>query len=197
MSWLKKLKLQTVLWLLGGTLAISGWLCYLPFVYGHVPGIYPLAMVYRTLFVMPAALGSLGFLYLWPIVISTALISGVLSRLTGRRIFRRVLLGGLLPPLLLITVLPAMITCDPGPSLTVAPWGRVYRLAYSSLAIDDNYGTGLVFECDRTGIICHQVHQFPGFIGMLEHLSLSYDPEGDRLIVGHERDPIYLRSGQE
>jgi hypothetical protein len=135
-------------------------------------------------------------LWLW-FAIAAALCCGcfVFTRQPG---YRRALIGVLCLPLITLVLLPAaFMTCVPGASVSVGPWGQTYRIAYSAFASDDTYGSGLVFECDRSGILCCKVHQFSTNVGTINHVVLTYKPELDDLVV---TDPanfvMYRRSRQ-
>ncbi len=178
-------------------LSAIGWLGYSPFLAGYWFGIYPLAVLYSRLFSLPAVLLFLVVFRFWLWFAIAAFLCIVLIRVTRQRIYRRALVGILALPLLTLTLLPAVATFVPGPSLTVQPWGQTYRTAYSAFASDDTYGSGLVFQCDRSSILCRQVHQFSESVGGIDEVKLTYKPDLDHLILTDSGDSVlYWRSRQ-
>lgn len=183
-----------IIGLLLAVLVGFGWLGYAPFLMGAWGGIYPLAVLYSRLLSLVAGLMLLVVLSLWPWIVDAAVLCGLCWLLTRRRGYRWALSGVLFLPLMTLVLLPAAwITCVPGPSVQVDPWQETYHTAYSAFAMDDNYGNGLIFRCDFSGILCHQVHQFSTSIGTLNNAVLIYDPALDNLTLKDENDYVRYR----
>jgi hypothetical protein len=181
-------------------LAGVGWLGHFPFLEGDWPGIYPLTVAYNRILGIPAAVIFLGLLRLWPLVAIALFICSILAGLTRRRIYRQVLVGLILLPMMGIILFPAISTCVSGPSLTVEPWGQTYRTAYTSAIDDDTYGTLLLFQCDRTGLWCRAVHHLASDYTVTKALTLAYNAKIDQLSLSYDNgvtNVIYRRSQQK
>lgn len=176
-------------------LAISGWLGYATFL-GGAPGIYPLAAWHSLILSPLISLAVLLSFQWWMLLPTIALFVVLFSLYFRRRRLRRAFIALLLWPLLIVVLLPAMIGFFPGQRFAVEPWGQVYRTAYSSLWIDDNYGDVLLFKCDRTGILCGQVHKHPSVVGAADAIPMEYDADSDLLRLGKE-PVMYVRSQTE
>jgi hypothetical protein len=191
-------KLAIIAWLdLTGLIGI-GWLSYAPSLVGCWAGIYPLGVLYSRLLSLPAGLILLVVFRLWLwFAIAAALCCGCLV-FTRQRGYRRALIGVLFLPLVALVLLPAaFMTCVPGASVRVEPWGQTYRTAYSAFPTDDTYGSGLVFQCDRSGILCRKVHQFSTSVGTINHVVLTYNPKLDHLIVADLADFVMYRRSRQ
>lgn len=190
-------KLKTTAGLFLAVLVGLGWLGYAPFLLGVWGGIYPLAVLYSRLLSLVAGLMLLVVLSLWPWIVGAAVLCGLCWRLTRRCGYRWALSGALFLPLMTLVLLPAAwMTCVPGPSVQIDPWQETYHTAYSAFAMDDNYGNGLIFRCDFSGILCRQVHQFSTSIGTLNDAVLVYNPELDKLTLKDENDDVLYRQNR-
>lgn len=179
-------------WLMLIALAIYGWLLYLPFLEGILPGIYPITAIYST------ALGAIEPFLLLGLVITLPMLAMivVLALLIRRRLLWRVARLLLAIALLPIVLLPTLITCKPGQSLAVDKWGMTYHTAYKTFLFDDNYGDALLFQCDRTGVFCYQVHRFYGAYGVETALRLTYSADSNQLSMATAAGTVYIRSRQ-
>ena len=180
-------------WFFYLSLAGVGWLGYAPIVWGNSPGIYPWVILYSAVLRVPVALLTLGMMFLWSVFLIAAILGGVLLLLKRKRIYRQILLGILSLPLLLLALLPALFTCDPGASLTVDAWGQTYRSVYTTIAIDDNYGDGFVLQCDRSGILCHKIHKFPSDLASRNSMKWVYQAKGDQILLTNSSGQIKYR----
>jgi hypothetical protein len=189
---MKKSKIAIGLLLVG--LVGLGWFSYAPFLLGYWAGIYPLAVLYSHLLSLIAGLILLAVLSLWPWMVGAAVLCGLCWLLTRRRGYRWALVGALFLPLMTLILLPAaLMTCVPGPSVRIEPWGETYRTVYSAFATDDNYGHGLVLRCNLSGILCSQIYQFPSSVGTLSHAVMTYEPALDYLTVTDEANHVLYR----
>jgi hypothetical protein len=187
-----------LVWALLG-LTVMNWLLYLPFIQFSWPGIYPLATLYSQIFSMPVALLILILLRIWLWVAMTCALCILLLCFTRKRRYRRILISILTVPLVAVAIFPAAATCVHWQRLDLAPWGKSYRVAYSALASDNTYGTGILFECERTGLLCSQVKSFSDFFGGSSQLKLQYDPQPDRLTLSriNNSSTLYQRTRDE
>jgi hypothetical protein len=175
-----------------------GWLSYAPALLGYWAGIYPLGVFYSRLLSWPAAVILLIVFHLWFWLAIAAALCCFCLVFTRQRRFRRALIGVLFLPLITLVLLPAaFMTCVPGASVNVEPWGQTYRTAYSAFPSDDTYGNGLVFQCDRSGILCRKVHQFSTSVGTIDHIVLTYKPELDHLIVTDAANVLMYRRSRQ
>lgn len=176
-------------------LGLANWLGYGLFLGGR-SGLYPLAIWHSRLLSPLVSFLLLLLLWVGPWVAVAILVGFVLSWIARRPRLLRPLRWLLIWPLLCLILLPSMQSLTPGKELAVAPWGQVYHTAYRTLWIDDNYGEVLLYQCDRTGLLCRQIHTIAGFTGAAESLPLTYVPEKDRLILGTSEHAVYVRSQQ-
>jgi hypothetical protein len=176
-------------------LFVINWLFYLPSVSLGGVGIYPFAIVYSRLFSYPTA--ELVFLLLqgWLWVAIVSVISIILLFVTRRRSHRHLLWAILSIPLLAVVMFPAAGTCIPWMSLIVEPWGQTYHVAYGASEFDPDHGEGMLFECERTGILCRNIKSFPYWDGLRMSLKLQYDPKHDSLTLWRQgfSSAIYRR----
>ncbi|AKG20933.1 hypothetical protein [Calothrix sp. 336/3] len=181
-------------WLFLVILAGLHWLLAL-FLSGSLPGNYWLAVIVNNILTIPAMLTIVGFPVLLGIV-AVVIIVAIWKELKYRRIPWQWLKNLLLIPLLIFALFPAFVSYDPGSSLTVQPWGKVYHIAYSALYFDDNYGSLFLYECDRTGFWCWNIHRFDTSVGMIEIFKFTYNAQTNLLSLGSDGDSqaIYLRS---
>ena len=176
-------------------LTISGWI-YSIFISGGLPGFYPLAIWYSRLISPLVSIAVLLSFQWWILLPVVALSLGSFLLYVRRRRIRLALTFLLLWPLLILAMLPAMEGLFAGQSLLVEPWNQMYRTAYSSLWLDDNYGDVLLFKCDRTGIFCQQVHEHYAFVGAEELTPMDYDADRDLFYFG--KNPVlYVRTEKE
>lgn len=188
---------QLALWLcLPVLLAAQGWLFYRPFLHGHIPGIYPLAEIYGYVFGFVATALSLIVGYLSPLIAIAALICGCCLWFTRRRIYRRGLMGICALPLMLWILNPAMTICEPSQNLAVTSWGHFYRTAYQTSYMDDDYGQGVIFQCDRSGVVCRKVYEFLTSGADVGAMMPTYDADADLFSLIYYDRVIYLRSQQ-
>lgn len=181
-------------------LAALGWLGYLPFVEGAVPGVHGLAWAYNKLFVI-ALLTLLAVIVL---VIAGGLAFCLLLllslKLEWRQSARRglakvvwLLVSGLL---LLVALLPAFVAgYAPQTSQTIAPWGVTYRTVYVALPLDDNYGDLMLLSC-RLGL-CHQVHRSYTDIVSAGEAALAFNAETNWVALHLQGQWVYVRSPNE
>lgn len=174
-------------------LAIASWLGYANFL-GGLPGFYPLAVWHSLIFSPIVSLVVLLGLHGWILLLVVAVSLGLLTLYFRRRRLRLTLAALLIWPLLIAILLPAMIGFSPGQRVVIAPWGQVYCTAYSSLWLDDNYGDVRLFKCDRTGILCRQVHKHYSVVDAQESIPLEYDAAQDLFRLGTTDEIMYVRS---
>lgn len=174
----------------------SGWIGYLSFTSGMIPGIYPLAVWYSSLLSPTVSIAVLLSLQGWILLPVIAISLGVFILYARRHQLRTAFICLLAWPILLLLLLPAMVGFTPGQRLAVEPWGQVYRTAYSSLWLDDNYGDVLIFKCNSTGMLCRQVHKYYASAGAEGSILMKYDAEQDLLRVG-TAPVLYARSKQK
>lgn len=174
-----------------------GLLGYSAFTSGGLPGIYPLAALYSRLFSPLVSLMMLLSFQWWVLLPAIGFSIGLLALYTRRRQLRTAFFALLVWPVLIVLLLPAMVGLSSGQRLAVEPWGRVYRTAYSSLWIDDNYGDVLLFGCDRTGNFCKRLYKHYSVAGAESTILITYDAEKDQLKLGGDGQFPYVRSQTE
>lgn len=125
-----------------------------------------------------------------------ALICGLQLWFTRRRIYCQRLIGTLTLLLMLWILDPAMTICKPMQSLMVASWGHFYRTAYQISDMDDDYGQGVVFQCDRSGIVCRKVYEFLTSGADIGAMMPTYDADADLFSLTYYDRVIYMRSRQ-
>lgn len=174
-----------------------GLLGYSAFTSGGLPGIYPLAALYSRLFSPLVSLMMLLSFQWWVLLPVIGFFIGLFALYTRRRHLRTAFFALLVWPVLIVLLLPAMVGLSSGQQLAVEPWGRVYRTAYSSLWIDDNYGDVLLFGCDLTGTFCKRLHKHYSVSGAENNIPMAYDAENDQLKLGGDGQLLYVRSQTE
>jgi hypothetical protein len=187
-------KIPRLIWVVMGVGAIN-WLLYLPFLgFGWV-GIYPLATLYSKLFGYPIGLLIIHLLLFLSWVTIAWVLCVVLLCYIRQRTYRRILSSLLTVPLLALAMFPLEGTFVHWQSLTVEPWGQTYHVAYRASAFDPDYGAGMLFECERTGILCRNIKSFPYWDGLRMSLKLQYDPKHDYLTLWRQgfSSAIYRR----
>lgn len=182
-----------------GGLAILGWLWYLAFVSGKVPGIHWVGVAYSTAvfwaeMILILALGPT--LPIVAIAIVILLLASLKSswRQTARRGVKTLLVLSLATGLLILSMLPAVIVSyAPKSHHRVADWHSTFRTIYAAFPLDDNYGDLLLLKCGRLGL-CHQIYRFPSNISSVEETTFQYDPDTDQLGLYLDSTWAYVRS---
>ncbi|MBD2233845.1 hypothetical protein [Phormidium tenue] len=178
-------------------LAALGWLGYLPFVGGAVPGVHGLAWVYGKLF-------AIALLTLLAVIIllgagSLAVCLLLLSlKLEWRQSIRRGLAKvGLLLAVgifLLVALLPALLVgYAPQASQTMSPWGVTYRTVYVAFPLDDNYGELMLLSCRSPGL-CHQIYRSSTDIISAGGADLAFNTDTNQVALNLEGQWVYVRS---
>jgi hypothetical protein len=183
-----------LIWVLLG-FAVINWLIYFPFIELGWVGIYPFATLYSRLLSVPAALLTNLLLMSWLWVTLACALCLLLLCFTRKRRYRRILIGIMTIPLVILALFPLAGTYVPWQSLTIEPWAKTYHVAYRAFASDDTYGTGMLFECERWGILCRNVKSFADFYGGSSRLKLQYDADRFTLMRQGDSAVLYQRSG--
>lgn len=177
-------------------LAILSWIGYLSFIKGWVLGIYPLAVLYSGLLSPIVSLAVFLSFQWWVLLPGIVLCLSLFALYARRRWLRLAFFTLIVWPLLIVVLLPAMVGLSSGQRLVIEPWGQVYRTAYSSLWLDDNYGDVLLFKCDRSGTFCQQVHEHSSVVGAAEVIPMRYDAGRNLFRLGSE-PVVYVRSREK
>jgi hypothetical protein len=179
-------------------LAVLGWLWYLPFVQGAVPGFHGLAWVYSKLL-------AIALLILLVVIVVTGvgglavcLLLLLSLKLEWRQSARRglakvglLLVAGLL---LLVGLLPSFMTSyAPQAREDIAPWGVTYRTVYVALPLDDNYGDLMLLSCRSLGL-CHQVYRSYTDIMSAGTAALAFNAETNQVALNLQGQWVYVRS---
>ncbi|PZU96238.1 MAG: hypothetical protein DCF32_21870 [Leptolyngbya sp.] len=193
--------LRWVLLLGWAVLAACGWLGYLPFVGGAVPGVHGLAWVYSKLFAI-ALLTLLAVIVLVTVGgLALCLLLLLSFSLNWRQSARRgaakvvwLLITGIL---LLVALLPALIVgYAPKANQAIAPWGITYRTVYVAFPLDDNYGELMLLQCRSLGL-CHPVYRGYTDIVSAGEAALAFNAEANQVGLKLEGRWVYVRSPNE
>ncbi|MBD1873381.1 hypothetical protein H6F75_07795 [Nodosilinea sp. FACHB-131] len=181
-------------------LAALGWLGYLPFVEGAVPGMYWLAWAYNELFAIAllTLLAVIVLLGAGGLAICLLLLLSLKPewRQSARRGLAKVVLLLIAGLLLLLALLPAfMAGYAPHAIQNIAPWGVTYRAVYVAFPLDDNYGDLMLLSC-RLGI-CHQVYRSYTDIISAGVATLAFNAETNQVGLNLQGQWVYVRSPDE
>ncbi|MBD2105478.1 hypothetical protein [Nodosilinea sp. FACHB-13] len=179
-------------------LAALGWLGYLPFVGGAVPGIHGLAWVYSKLFAI-ALLTLLAVIVLLIVgglaLCLLLLLSFNLSwRQSARRGAAKVVWLLVTGVLLLVALLPALLAgYAPQAKQDIAPWSVTYRTVYVAFPLDDNYGDLMLLSCRSLGP-CHQVYRGYTDIVSAGDAALAFNAVTNQVALNLQGQWVYVRS---
>jgi len=173
-----------------------GWLWYLPFASGQVPGWHKLAWLYSHL-----SWGAV-VLVLWTLVTlplvgaALAILAGLSLKATWRRASRqgaKVLLVGLLIELLAIAALlpPLLAGYWPLTKLAIAPWHQTFRTVNVGFVLADNYGDLMVLRCDRLGL-CRQVYRAYTDVESAQAATLQLNADTTQVALKLEGQWVYV-----
>lgn len=179
-------------------LAALGWLGYLPFVWGSVPGVHGLAWVYSKLLAIALLLLLAVIVVMGVGGLAVCLLLLLSLKLEWRQSARRGLakVGLLLiaSVLLLVALLPAfMASYAPQASQNIAPWQVTYRTVYVSLPLDDNYGDLMLLSCRSPGL-CRQVYRGYTDIFSASEAALAFNAETNQVGLNLQGQWVYVRS---
>lgn len=181
---------------LGLSLAVMGWLGYLPFLSG-APGCYWLAQAYGWL--LPATVAVLVTALLTTPVFGIAF--GILAiaslhpggRRRARQGAKKLLVVLLIEVLAIAALVPNVIWLgEVTTHLAIAPWHMVYRAIYIA-PLDDNYGDLMLVKCRWFGL-CHQVYRRYTDVGSATAAELAYNADTDQVALHLEGRWVYVRS---
>ncbi|MEA5451275.1 hypothetical protein VB780_22025 [Leptolyngbya sp. CCNP1308] len=179
-------------------LAGLGWLGYLPFVWGAVPGVHGLAWVYSKLFAIALltllaviVLGIVGSLALCLLLLLSFNLNWRQSARQGVAKVVWLLITGIF---LLVTLLPALIVgYAPQANQPIASWGITYRTVYVAFPLDDNYGELMLLRCRSLGL-CRQVYRSSTDIISAGEATLAFDADTNQMGLKLEGQWVYVRS---
>lgn len=174
-------------WLIVAMLAVYGWVLYVPFAQGWLPGLHWLAVGYDTVFPYVGFVFVFGLFFGWWVVAIAVPILLLISLLPSWRRTRRIAIyltyfSGLWFAAA-ITLAPALfVSYSYRHVLMVEPWEKTYRTAYIAFRLDDDYGEVMLSDCNRLGW-CHQLHRGYTDFYSAQAAQPSYSPDADRMQV--------------
>lgn len=179
-------------------LAALGWLGYLPFVRGAVPGFHGLAWVYSNLLAIALLILLAVIVVLGVGGLAVCLLLLLSLKLEWRQSARRGLakVGLLLVACILLPValLPAfMAGYVPQASQNIAPWQVTYRTAYVAFPLDDNYGELMLLSCRSLGL-CRQVYRGSTDVISAGEAVLAFNADANQVGLKVEGQWVYVRS---